>query len=307
MSSSSVVVFDRFKKRDDNNPNHTYILTHAHTDHSSIPLSFKSHIHCSPLTRTLLLRSEASDNHRTHLAATLIGSLIVGRDVTLTNNIKVHVFDNNHCIGSVGVFVYDTGHLHYGEGRVHFDDFSTHVKPHFRKTVVKHVTGECPDYTMSLTRLPHEYPTMADTRRTMLQLLTSRQRNNPTRYHVVIRHFALVAALPQTHDIRYVWSSKTTTKSQRLIKTVIDMQSQPTTKSNHVVSVGSFRKPLPFLNIVPSMNAFGATDTTECASNLHDINDCGLDDSGNYVLRVFAATHASKAEQIWLRRNVLLL
>ena len=82
-----------------------YILTHAHTDHSSIPKKLAYPVHCSLYTYTLL--------HHRYIQ--LVPTLIAGK---FHSQLQVFVFHNHHAPDSIGIFDYITATLYYGEGRI---------------------------------------------------------------------------------------------------------------------------------------------------------------------------------------------
>jgi hypothetical protein len=119
----SLVHFDTFKTTIEKG---YFILTHGHTDHSYIAKSFQHDVYCSPFTYLL---------HK-HRYKQLVPTLVYG-DVYLDKKTKLHVFHTHHTPDSIGIFVYHTGVLYWGEGR-----FSTlsrilaSIRPYMVQTVI---------------------------------------------------------------------------------------------------------------------------------------------------------------------------
>jgi hypothetical protein len=103
-----------------------YILTHSHTDHSYIQKSFPHSVHCSPLTYILL-----KDRYK-QLRPTLVPGVVY-----LDKRTKLFVFHNSHAPDSIGIFVYRTGMLYWGEGRfVHLTAVLSALKTYRIQTVI---------------------------------------------------------------------------------------------------------------------------------------------------------------------------
>ncbi len=183
------IIVDKFSFKD-GETSHIYILTHAHTDHGSIPQKFKNSIYCTLLTAQILIGTFS------YLSSILKPILIPNQWIEIKNK-KIFIFDSYHSIGSIGFYYKNM--LYWGDGR------PNQQMIHFLKSVIqKPLTSIQSDlFFTNLIDPKHDIayniPTVEKTKNILTNLIKTKQN-----IWIRLPHFGALHVLPLNLNYSYV-------------------------------------------------------------------------------------------------------
>ncbi len=269
-----------------------FVLTHAHSDHTSnLSKKFKYRVHCSPITKHLMNIS--------HPDVQFVDDLIYNAWTCLDDQVMVFAFDSIHCVGGIGLYCPDFNLLHFGDGRPsvrtiekilnfhrQFVDTKVPLEVLCDVFVHKTVTDFQIDLPENLT-----FPTLRESRNLLRATLS--HYNVPIK--ILVTHFGALSCLPR--DFGYIWvhdnnvSSNSQRSCQEAFKLfnfqpgLIEVAHARIYKKKHYSDYATNDTPII---IILSANWFFKN------FSVSNFNTAVLDNKG--FLRIFVCAHASEAE-----------
>lgn len=279
------VVVDRFTCIDNDPENTTYIMTHVHLDHNRVPQSWIRPILCSPQTKHLMARSDRR----------LVGKLEapkrkLGRWYTHTTSkgdkLHLFVFRTNHCYGSIGVFVKETGLLHIGDNNLSVSDLDSLIQTIGGVKVVNKVVIDWHLWKYKRT-IPRTVPSQAQSMK-MIDKCIQHALASKRRPRVLIKHLGILLFLPTNARYSYTWGRRPRTQREQylehastLILNSIQSKNKKASANNDLVTL-AFEPTPSRVHIIPSTNYWMMHPQL-------DLFTTAIDENQN--VRVFANTH----------------
>jgi len=209
-----MIKVDKFPKTDSSQCNlTTFILTHAHSDHTVISRTFPCSIHCTSETKKIL-----EDTLEKTLDGILCDNLKPNEWCVLNNRRLIFVFASGHCLGGIGFYYPTESRLHFGDGRPSRETCQ----------LLKTALNEIPcDNTLSIdydTFFPLEFPLVQPFLRVpktseskaiitdfLLRVCMKQNRD----VHIRVAHFGALDALPIS-GFHYIWIGSNNSPGSRL-------------------------------------------------------------------------------------------
>ena len=205
------IIVDQFSYKHGKN-DQIHILTHAHTDHGSIPKKFQNQIYCSPMTAKILLAAFPFLNE------ILVPILIPNKWIKILD-IFLFIFDSNHSLGSIG-FVYEDS-LYWGDGRP--TKQMIHLLMSIIQVPLKNI--KCDLFFKEMENPKHHIsfsiPSVAETSKLIHELISKHEN-----VWIKIPHFGALHILPLNTNSKYIHNRFKPIPNQICLEAYLQLKNQ---------------------------------------------------------------------------------